>query len=75
MKELLELLKKVRSDIDFEHETSMVTDELLESMDIMMIVTKLEEHYDITIDLETLVPENFESLESIFNMVNSIRNE
>ncbi|MBQ6587222.1 MAG: acyl carrier protein [Butyrivibrio sp.] len=75
MEELIAVLKSVKEDVDFENEQALVSDELLESMDIVAIVSELENHYGITIDLETLVPENFESARSIMKMIESLQNE
>ena len=69
MEELLALLNGLELNLNFEKEKHMVSDELLESMDIIAIISELESHYDITIDLETLIPENFENVESILCMV------
>lgn len=75
MEELLTILNGIKPEIDFLHEQSLISDEILESMDIIMIVSELEQNYDITIDLETLVPENFENADAILKMVEQLRNE
>lgn len=47
MKELLEILETCCPDVDFEHETALIDDGILTSLDIVMIVGELNDAYDI----------------------------
>lgn len=60
MKELLEILETCCPDVDFEHETALIDDGILTSLDIVMIVDELE-------------PENFNSAEAILALVERLR--
>ena len=51
MEKLLEILHQIRSDIDFENETTLVDDGVLDSFDIVSIVSELTMEYDIDIQL------------------------
>ena len=75
MEKLLEILKSIRSDIDFENETQLVDNNILDSFDIVSIVAELCEEYEITITADQLEPENFNSAAAILNLVNSILDE
>lgn len=66
---ILEVVKSVRPDVDFEKETALIDDEILDSFDVIQIVTELMEEFGIFIDADDIEPENLNSLEGIREMV------
>lgn len=75
MEKLLEILKGVRSDIDFENETALIDNNVLDSFDIVSIVTELADAYDVTITAEDMEPENFNSAEAMLRLVERLMDE
>ena len=75
MDEIIKILQSVRDDIDFANETKLVDDGLLDSFDIVGLVTELRDAYDIEISIEDLTPENFNSAQSIYELVERLTNE
>ena len=75
MEKILEILTSIRSDIDFEKETLLIDNGILDSFDIVSIVAELCEEYDITITADQMEPENFNSAAAMLNLVNSILDE
>ena len=75
MEKLLEILKSIRSDVDFENETKLIDDNILDSFDIVSIVGELCDVYDITITAEDLEPENFNSAAAILTLVEKLQDE
>lgn len=75
MDELMRILSEIRPDVDFEHETKLIDDEILDSFDIIAIVGELNETFDIEIDVEDLEPENFNSASAILELVQKLRGE
>ena len=75
MEKILSILTSIRSDIDFENETQLVDNNILDSFDIVSIVAELCEEYEITITADQLEPENFNSAAAILNLVNSLLDE
>ena len=73
MKELLEILETCCPDVDLEHETALIDDGILTSLDIVMIVGELNDAYDISITVDELEPENFNSAEAILALVERLR--
>ena len=72
METVLEILAKVKPNVDFKNATAIVDDGLLDSMDIVMLVGELNDEFDINITLPYIKPENFKSVESIYHMVQEI---
>ena len=73
MDKVLEILKGVRSDVDFENETQLIDGNILDSFDIIAIVGELDEAFDVEIDVADLEPENFNSAEAIWKLVQSLQ--
>ncbi len=73
MEELLEILNEINSDIDYENEKALIDDGLLDSLDVVALVSELNDHYDIEIGLDELIPENFNSLEAILALIEKLK--
>lgn len=73
MNELIEALKRVNPKIDYENETGLITDKIIDSIDMTSILAELEETFDIEIDMEYLVPENFDSVQAMWDMIQELR--
>lgn len=69
MNEILEIAKEIRPDLDWENEKTLMDDELLDSFDVVGIAGELMEKYDIEITVDDVEPENFNSVECIYNLV------
>lgn len=75
MKEkILEILTSVRPDVDFEKEKALIDDGVLESFDVIQIVTDFMEEFDVYIDADDIEPENLNSLDEICAFVESKKN-
>lgn len=74
MKEqVLKILKSVRKDVDFEQATALIDDNVLDSFDIISIVSDLNEAFDVDITADELEPENFNTLDAIVELVKSLQ--
>ena len=74
MKEkVLAVLQGVRKDIDFEHTVNLIDDDILDSFDIISIVSDLNETFDVDITADELEPENFNTLDAIVTLVKSLQ--
>jgi len=71
---ILEILDGIRPDIDFTNEKKLIDDGLLDSFDLVSIISELNDEYDIAIRVTELKPENFNSKEAIMNLVQKLKN-
>ncbi len=67
--EILAMLAELRPEFDFKESEDFVMDGLLDSFDIISLVSMLEEKYNIKVDGLEIVPENFASVEAIISLV------
>ena len=75
MEKILEILNEARPDIDFEDEKELIDGGLLDSFDIVSIISDLNDEFDINIRVTDLKAENFNSVEAIQNLVASKQKE
>ena len=59
MEELLKLLKNVRADVDFEKEKALIDDGILDSFDVVSIISEIDDAFDVQIRVAELDPDNF----------------
>lgn len=72
-KEILKMLAEVRPEFDFTESGNFIEDGLLDSFDIISLISMLEETFQIRIDGLDIVPENFFTLEDMINLVKKSR--
>lgn len=73
MERLLKILEGIRPDVDFTSETRLMDDGILDSFDVVSIISELNDEYDITIRVNELNPENFNSAEAIMKMIERLK--
>lgn len=69
MERLRNLLQEIRPEIDFDKVSDFIQAGILDSFDIVMLVSAIDEAYNISIGGVDIVPENFADLESIRKLV------
>lgn len=72
MNELLEVLRRVNPKIDYENETALISNKVIDSIDLTSILSELEDTFDIEIDMEYLIPENFDTVEAMWEMIQEL---
>ena len=73
MEKLLEILKGIRPDVDFENEKNLVEDGLIDSLDLTQIIAALADAFGVRINPGDIEPENFNSAENILALVDRYR--
>ena len=75
MDELYDILTSCCPNIDFHSEQHLIDDGILESLDIVMLVGELSDAYDVEITVDDLLPENFNSAEAIWALLQRLQEE
>lgn len=69
MEKIYKFLNELHPEYDFISNEGVIEDGVLDSFDIISLVTMIEEEYSVTIDALDIVPENFNSVVSIVNVI------
>ena len=72
MEQLLNILKELHEEIDFEHTEGLVDDGILDSLDIVTLVTEIDASFDVRIPPEEIVPENFNSAAALWTLIQQL---
>lgn len=72
MERLIELLQEIKEDIDYENETALIDNELLDSFDILQIISAIDDEFEVSIPASMIIPDNFNSAEALWNMVREL---
>lgn len=74
MEELLRIMGEIRPDVDFETETRLIDGDILDSFDIISIVSEVNDRFGIEINVNDLVPENFNSAGALYALITRVQN-
>ena len=69
MEELLNILKNMHPDVDFTVEDDLVGTGVLDSLDIVTLITEINATFDVSIPAEEVVPENFSSAATLWALI------
>lgn len=72
MEKLKSILLELRPDVDFDNCTTLIDDGILDSFDIISLVGEVNEVFEVEITAADLVPENFNSMEAIYHLIQSL---
>lgn len=73
MDKLMRILSELSSDIDFETEDALIDGGMLDSFDIVTLVSEIDDAFGIEIPAEALIPENFNSAKAIFALIQQLQ--
>ena len=69
MDKLIAILSDLHPDVDFATEAGLIDNGILDSFDVVTIVAEVDDTFDVQIPAEELVPENFNSAEALYGLI------
>lgn len=75
MEELLKILKDLHPDVDFEKEERLVDNKILDSFDIISVISEIAEQFDVVISAEYILPEYFNSAKALYALIEKLGDE
>ena len=75
MNELIEILENLHPEVDFETCTTLIDDKILDSFDIISVISEINEEFDVVIPAEEIIPENFNSAQALYKLVTRLADE
>ena len=73
MDKLLAILSDLHPETDFLSHTALIGEGVLDSFDIVTIVADVDDAYGVSIPAEEIVPENFNSALSLFELIRRLQ--
>lgn len=73
MEKLYEVLSACCPTVDFKKEKQLITGKVIDSVDLVSIISDIEDAFDVSIDMDRIVPENFDSAEAIWALIQSLQ--
>ena len=70
---IFEIVGQIRPDVDFAAEKVLIDGGILDSFDIVSIISDLNDEFDISIRITELKPENFNSVDAILALVERLK--
>lgn len=75
MEKLMEILRELRPEVEFETEKGLIDNGILDSFDMVSLIGELNEAFDVEIGFEDMEPENFNSAEQMYAMITRLQSE
>ena len=75
LEDVIEMLEDIQEDIDYENCTTLIDDHMLDSFDILAIVSAADDEFDVTIPAKDIIPSNFNSAEALCALLNRLADE
>ena len=75
MEALLNILSEIHPEVDFETEEHLIDNKILDSFDIVTIVAEIDSEFDVQIPAVELTPENFNSAQALYALVEKLMDE
>ena len=68
-----DILAQIVPDADFETAEGFLEKGLIDSFDVILITGELEMEFGISIDVELILPENYDSVDALVRLVEAVR--
>ena len=75
MNELIEILTNLHPEVDFDTCETLIDDKILDSFDIISIISEINEEFDVVIPAEEIIPENFNSAQALHELITRLADE
>ena len=73
MEKLMNILMELDDSIDWENEKALIDDRILDSFGVISLIFELEDQFDIEIEASEIIPQNLNSAEAIWKMIQRLQ--
>ncbi len=75
MEQLIEILQELHPEVDYESCTTLIDDKILDSFDIVTLITEVSDAFDVRIPASEIIPENFNSAAALWALIERLMDE
>ena len=72
---ILNILKSMDDSVDYVSETKLIDDKVIDSLTLTALISELESEFNIEIEMDDIVPENFNSVDAMTELVERLQDE
>lgn len=72
LEKIIEILSDLHEDIDFATCDTLIDDKILDSFDIVTVITEINSEFDVAIPADKIIPENFNSAKALAELVEEL---
>ena len=69
MEELLRILESIHPDVDYKTNDKLIENKILDSFDIITLISEINDEFDVAIPAEEIIPKNFNSAEKLYELI------
>lgn len=73
--ELMEILGRLRPELEFEKEDKLIDDGILDSFDLVSLIGEINDSFDVEVSFDDIEPENFNSVEAMLALITKLQEE
>lgn len=75
MDELLEVLQSLHPEVDFDQCQTLVDDKILDSFDIVTVISEIYDVFGVAVPAEEIIPANFNSAKALYELIQRLEDE
>lgn len=73
--DVIQMLEDIQEDVDYETCTTLIDDDVLDSFDILAIVSAVDDEFDVSIPAKDIIPDNFNSAQALCALIQRLADE
>lgn len=73
METLMNILNEIDDSVNWMEEKGLVDDRILDSFGVITLISELEDAFDVQIEASEIIPENFNSVDAMWMMINRLQ--
>lgn len=71
----MEILKNLHPDVDFEAQEHLIDNMILDSLDIVSLISEINEVFGVAITAKDIIPANFNSAKALYALIQKLEDE
>lgn len=73
--QLISILEGLRPAVDFETETKLIDEGILDSFDLVSLIGEINDTFDVEVSFDDIEPENFNSVDAMEKLIQKLIEE
>ncbi len=75
MDKLLDILESIKPGVDYKNCKTLIDDHYLDSLSILSLIAEVEDSFDVVIPTVEIVPNNFNSIDAMYDLIKRLQEE